>query len=125
MFKYYSHSLLYTLSNSVITLPIFVSSLVAMLVALADFDLNKDINNNPNFLDHDSIECKYNDEQSMISNFSSSKNPIAISINIQSLSSKFEKFSDMIANFELNNLFFDVIAIKETSQKTEVDDTTR
>ena len=61
----------------------------------------------------------------MISNFSSSKNPIAISINIQSLSSKFEKFSDMIANFELNNLFFDVIAIKETSQKTEVDDTTR
>ena len=125
MFKYYSHSLLYTLSNSVITLPIFVSSLVAMLVALADFDLNKDINNNPNFLDHDSIECKYNDEQSMISNFSSSKNPIAISINIQSLSSKFEKFSDIIANFELNNLFFDVIAIKETSQKTEVDDTTR
>ena len=125
MFKYYSHSLLYTLSNSVITLPIFVSSLVAMLVALADFDLNKDINNNPNFLDHDSIECKYNDEQSMISNFSSSKNPIAISINIQSLSSKFEKFSDMIANFELNNLFFDVIAIQETSQKTEVDDTTR
>ena len=125
MFKYYSHSLLYTLSNSVITLPIFVSSLVAMLVALADFDLNKDINNNPNFLDHDSIECKYNDEQSMISNFSSSKNPIAISINIQSLSSKFEKFSDIIANFELNNLFFDVIAIQETSQKTEVDDTTR
>ena len=125
MFKYYSRSLLYTLPNTVITLPIFVSSLVAMLVALADFDLNKDINNNPNFLDHDSIECKYNDEQSMISNFSSSKNPIAISINIQSLSSKFEKFSDMIANFELNNLFFDVIAIQETSQKTEVDDTTR
>ena len=31
----------------------------------------------------------------------------------------------MIANFELNNLFFDVIAIQETSQKTEVDDTTR
>ena len=125
MFKYYSRSLLYTLPNTVITLPIFVSSLVAMLVALADFDLNKDINNNPNFLDHDSIECKYDDEQSMISNFSSSKNPIAISINIQSLSSKFEKFSDMIANFELNNLFFDVIAIQETSQKTEVDDTTR
>ena len=96
-----------------------------MLVALADFDLKKDINNNPNFLDHDSIECKYNDEQSMISNFSSSKNPIAISINIESLSSKFEKFSDMIANFELNNLFFDVIAIQETSQKTEVDDSTR
>jgi len=69
MFKYYSRSLLYTLPNTVITLPIFVSSLVAMLVALADFDLNKDINNNPNFLDHDFIECKYNDEQSMISNF--------------------------------------------------------
>ena len=73
-----------------------------------------DINNDQDLLDHDSIDCKFYDEQSMISSFSSSKNPIAISINIQSLSSKFEKFSDMISNFELNNLFFDVIAIQET-----------
>ena len=80
------------------------------------FDLNKDNINNieTESLDHYSIDCKYYDEQSMITSFSSSKNPIAISINIQSLSSKFEKFSDMIANFELNKLFIDVIAIQET-----------
>ena len=72
------------------------------------FDLNQDIinNNESDSIEHDSIDCKYYDEQSMISSFSSSKNPIAISINIQSLSSKFENFSDMISNFEQNNLFF-------------------
>ena len=77
------------------------------------FDLNKDNINNivSDSLDHDSIACKYYDEQSMITSFSSSKNPIAISINIQSLSSKFEKFSGMIANFEQNKLFIDVIAV--------------
>jgi len=80
------------------------------------FDLNQDIinNNESDSIEHDSIDCKYYDEQPMISSFSSSKNPVAVSINIQSLSSKFEKFSDMISNFEQNNLFFNVIAIQET-----------
>ena len=92
--------------------------LICLLVCRLDvyFDLNQDIinNNESDSIDHDSIDCKYYDEQSMISSFSSFKNPIAISINIQSLSSKFENFSDMISNFEQNNLFFDVIAIQET-----------
>ncbi len=58
------------------------------------FDLNMDINNDQDLLDHDSIDCKFYDEQSMISSFSSSKNPIAISINIQSLSSKLRTIND-------------------------------
>ena len=44
-----------------------------------------------NLFDNLNIECKYYDESSLVANFSGLNNPLILSANIQSLSSKFNR----------------------------------
>ena len=78
------------------------------------FDNNNDLSTGENILEKNDINCKYYDEQSLINSFSTCKLPLAISINIQSLSSKFDKLQELISTFESNKVYFDVLAIQET-----------
>ena len=78
------------------------------------FDNNNDLSTGENILEKNDINCKYYDEQSLLNSFSTRKLPLAISINIQRLSSKFDKLQELISTFESNKVYFDVLAIQET-----------
>ena len=78
------------------------------------FDNNNDLSTGENILEKNDINCKYYDEQSLINSLSTCKLPLAISINIQRLSSKFDKLQELISTFESNKVYFDVLAIQET-----------
>ena len=64
------------------------------------FDNNNDLSTGENILEKNDINCKYYDEQSLLNSFSTRKLPLAISINIQSLSSKFDNLQELISTFE-------------------------
>ena len=66
-----------------------------------------------NLFDNLNIECKYYDESSLVANFSGLNNPLILSANIQSLSSKFNRLSEMISILGNENIFFDIIALQE------------
>ena len=77
------------------------------------FDSSNDIlNQNDNFMDNVEIDCKYYDEGKLIDWFSSSNHPIALSANIQSLSSKIINFQNMLFDLENEKVIFDIIAYK-------------
>ena len=66
-----------------------------------------------NLFDNLNIECKYYDESSLVASFSGINNPLILNANIQSLSSKFNRLSEMISILGNKNTFFDIIALQE------------
>jgi len=66
-----------------------------------------------NLFDNLNIECKYYDESSLVASFSGINNPLILNANIQSLSSKFNRLSEMISILGNEDTFFDVIALQE------------
>ena len=94
----------YDLTNCLNT---FLSSLDD---SFEDINLWSDIN----------IDCKYYDDSSLIERFSGLNNPLVLNANIQSLSSKHDKLSEMIKILENENVIFDVIALQETWEIKDV-----
>ena len=66
------------------------------------------------FMQDIDLDCSYYDEQSFADSFSSTKNILILSLNIQSLQSKFLSFTNLIDNFALTNSKPDFILLQET-----------
>ena len=66
-----------------------------------------------NLFDNLNIECKYYDESSLVASFSGINNPLILNANIQSLSSKFNRLSEMISILGNEDTLFDIIALQE------------
>ena len=60
------------------------------------------------------FNCNYHDEDGAVEKLTKNKgNLLCLSLNIQSLPSKFVEFSDLLNYFSAKGLFFDVIALQE------------
>ena len=60
------------------------------------------------------FNCNYHDEDEAVEKLTKNKgNLLCLSLNIQSLPSKFVEFSDLLNYFSAKGLFFDVIALQE------------
>ncbi len=60
------------------------------------------------------ISSLYHDINSLTTNYSNSKTPLILSLNIQSLQSKFNALVDFITQLETLSITIDVIALQET-----------
>ena len=76
-----------------------------------------DVSNNFEFsdspYDNSTLSCQYIDESKYSCNFGSSNGLILCSINIQSISSKFSEFSQMINSMNRSNSSPDIICLQE------------
>jgi len=86
-----------------------------------DLDFLSQFNNHIPELDpepspYDNIvtQCKYYDESSFLSEFKGSSNRFFLSLNIQSLPSKFNEFEDFVKTLCRNNCAPDFICLQET-----------
>ena len=59
------------------------------------------------------IQCKYSNIDETISKMKSNKGLKLLSWNIRSLASNFLQFKDFLNSFQLENCFFDIIALSE------------
>ncbi len=55
----------------------------------------------------------YNDSAKLIQKYKNSNKPLFLSINIQSLSSKFNNLKDLLIDYETNGIFIAAIALQE------------
>ena len=62
------------------------------------------------------VQCSYFDENQFINNFKILKNISILSLNIQSLPSKFAEFQELIQNLQINKCEPDILSIQETWQ---------
>ena len=62
------------------------------------------------------VQCSYFDENQYINNFKNLKNISILSLNIQSLPSKFAEFQELIQNLQINKCEPDILCIQETWQ---------
>ena len=62
------------------------------------------------------VQCSYFDENQYINNFKNLKNISILSLNIQSLSSKFAEFQELIQNLQIYKCEPDILCIQETWQ---------
>ena len=80
-------------------------------------NLDPDVSNNFEFsdspYDNSTLSCQYIDESKYSCNFGSSNGLILCSINIQSISSKFSEFSQMINSMNRSNSSPDIICLQE------------
>ncbi len=60
-----------------------------------------------------SLDCKYYDENCFISEYKNNGNQIVLSINIQSLASKFDELLNIIDKFESKGVNIAIIALQE------------
>ena len=60
------------------------------------------------------IDSSFYDVESFINKFKTSPKPLFLSINVQSLSSKYEKLKNLIQTLGINGLSVDIIALQET-----------
>ena len=69
---------------------------------------------NNDILDDINISCNYFDPESFSSNFKENKNLSVLSLNVQSLSSKWQSLYDLISFWKEKNIMFDLICLQET-----------
>jgi hypothetical protein len=63
---------------------------------------------------HINLNSAYFDTSSFINKFNNSNNPIFMSVNIQSIQSKFEELKSFVTNLQSHNVNIDVIVLQET-----------
>ncbi len=71
-------------------------------------------NDDAHIFTHINISSKYYDNNSLIETFSNTNTPLILSLNIQSLPSKYNALLDLITNLTNNNIRIDIIALQET-----------
>lgn len=88
------------------------------LMSLDRFNFLSSINSNEENCPYESINinCKYYDENTLISTLKQSISSSLLSLNIQSLPSKFSEFSEFINSLQTHNVFFEIIALQEIFQ---------
>ena len=62
------------------------------------------------------VQCTYFDENQYVTNFKNLKKFSILSLNIQSLPSKFTEFQELIQHFQINNCEPDILCLQETWQ---------
>jgi hypothetical protein len=63
---------------------------------------------------HINLSSNFHDINSFIQSHADANNPIILSLNVQSLQSKFNSLLELINNFSRNKVKIDVIALQET-----------
>ncbi len=76
------------------------------------FEVSNDINNDSPYCNID-LHCKYHDEMQYVSSYANTNAVTYMSLNIQSLQSKFSQFQEMIQNLNNNNCAPDIIMLQE------------
>jgi len=83
---------------------------------LEELNLFFDNDNIPDPYDQSVINCKYYDEDSFLQNYKNTKNPIYMSLNIQSLNSKYTNLKNLLTNLLNEKLPIKILALQEIWQ---------